>query len=70
LADNSPWPWRLPIWFGCRSYWWWQQDALNPSRACRQGEKITEHGYAQAQAALKTCSRAKDAMLNDGFSAA
>jgi hypothetical protein len=54
-AGNSPWPWRLPIWFDCRSCWWWQQDAPNPSRAYRQGQKITEHGYAQAQAALKTC---------------
>ncbi|MFN6252030.1 MAG: hypothetical protein ACK4Y5_08135, partial [Acetobacteraceae bacterium] len=45
-------------------------DARNPSRACRQGQKVTENGCIQAKAALKTCAQAKIAMLNEGFSAA
>jgi hypothetical protein len=37
---------------------------------CRKGQKITEIGHVQAQAALKTYSRTKIAMINDSFSAA
>jgi hypothetical protein len=40
------------------------------SRASQQGQKVTENACAQAQAALKTYSRAKIAILNESFSAA
>ncbi|MFO0186255.1 MAG: hypothetical protein ACK55J_06465, partial [Alphaproteobacteria bacterium] len=57
-------------WFACRSCWRRQHDARNPSRACRQGQKVTENGCIQAKAALKTCAQVKIAMFNEGFSAA
>jgi predicted MFS family arabinose efflux permease len=69
-TGNSPLPWRLTIWFACRSFWWRQHEARNPSQAYRQGQKITENGCIQAKAALKTCAQAKITMLNEGFSAA